>query len=127
MSEPDWIKLLVKFKGKCQSCKNPISTGEYALWSKSTKQIKHLDCNINNNNDMPNEQVEKYSGLQLQCFLCKSVNNISNSSLNEFLSNESQENSIFLCKSCLENPTSYLSYNEIMYEKIKKIAKLKSS
>ena len=37
------IKLLVKFKGKCQSCKNPISTGEYALWSKSTKQIKHLD------------------------------------------------------------------------------------
>jgi hypothetical protein len=127
MSEPDWIKLLVKFKGKCQRCKNPISTGEYALWSKSTKQIKHLDCKINNNNDTANEQVEKYSGLQLQCFLCKSVNNISISSLNEFLSNERQENSIFLCKSCLENPTSYLSYNEIMYEKIKKIAKLKSS
>ena len=127
MSEPDWIKLLVKFKGKCQRCKNPISTGEYALWSKSTKQIKHLDCKINNNNDTANEQVEKYSGLQLQCFLCKSVNNISISSLNEFLSNESQENSIFLCKSCLENPTSYLSYNEIMYEKIQKIAKLKSS
>jgi hypothetical protein len=127
MSEPDWIKLLVKFKGKCQSCKNPISTGEYALWSKSTKQIKHLDCKINNNNDTANEQVEKYSGLQLQCFLCQSVNNISISLLNEFLYHESQENSIFLCKSCLENPTSYLSYNEIMYEKIKKIAKLKSS
>jgi hypothetical protein len=127
MSKPDWIKLLVKFKGKCQSCKNPISTGEYALWSKSTKQIKHLYCNINNNIETPNEQVEKYSGLQLQCFLCKSVNNISISLLNEFLYHESQENSIFLCKSCLENPTSYLSYHEIMYEKIKKIAKLKSS
>ena len=127
MSEPDWIKLLVKFKGKCQSCKNPISTGEYALWSKSTKQIKHLDCKINNNNDTANEQVEKYSGLQLQCFLCKSVNNIYISLLNEFLYPESQENSIFLCKSCLENPTSYLRYNEIMTEKIKKIAKLKSS
>jgi hypothetical protein len=127
MSKPDWIKLLVKFKGKCQSCKNPISIGEYALWSKSTKQIKHLDCKINKNNDTANEQVEKYSGLQLQCFLCKSVKNISISSLNEFLYHESQENSIFLCKSCLENPTSYLSYNEIMYEKIKKIAKLKSS
>jgi hypothetical protein len=127
MSEPDWIKLLVKFKGKCQSCKKPISTGEYALWSKSTKQIKHLDCKINKNNDTANEQVEKYSGLQLQCFLCKSVNNISISLVNEFLYDGSQENSIFLCKSCLENPTSYLSYNEIMYEKIKKIAKLKSS
>jgi hypothetical protein len=127
MSEPDWIKLLVKFKGKCQSCKKPISTGEYALWSKSTKQIKHLDCKINKNNDTANEQVEKYSGLQLQCFLCKSVSNISISLVNEFLYGGSQENSIFLCKSCLENPTSYLSYNEIMYEKIKKIAKLKSS
>jgi hypothetical protein len=127
MSEPDWIKLLVKFKGKCQSCKKPISTGEYALWSKSTKQIKHLDCKINKNNDTANEQVEKYSGLQLQCFLCKSVNNISISLVNEFLYDGTQENSIFLCKSCLENPTSYLSYNEIMYEKIKKIAKLKSS
>jgi hypothetical protein len=127
MSEPDWIKLLVKFKGKCQSCKKPISTGEYALWSKSTKQIKHLDCKINKNNDTANEQVEKYSGLQLQCFLCKSVSNISISLVNEFLYGGSQENSIFLCKSCLENPTSYLSYNEIMYETIKKIAKLKSS
>jgi hypothetical protein len=127
MSEPDWIKLLVKFKGKCQSCKKPISTGEYALWSKSTKQIKHLDCKINKNNDTANEQVEKYSGLQLQCFLCKSVNNISISLVNEFLYDGTQGNSIFLCKSCLENPTSYLSYNEIMYEKIKKIAKLKSS
>ncbi|MGI0001442.1 MAG: hypothetical protein ACRD6Q_09440, partial [Nitrososphaeraceae archaeon] len=114
MSEPDWIKLLVKFKGKCQSCKKPVSTGEYALWSKSTKQIKHLDCKINKNNDTANEQVEKYSGLQLQCFLCKSVNNISISLVNEFLYDGSQENSIFLCKSCLENPTSYLSYNEIM-------------
>jgi hypothetical protein len=127
MSEPDWIKLLVKFKGKCQSCENPISPGEYALWSKSSKHIKHLDCKINNKNDTANEQVEKYSGLQLQCFLCKSVNNISISLVNEFLYDGSQENSIFLCKSCLENPTSYLSYNEIMYEKIKKIAKLKSS
>jgi len=127
MSEPDWIKLLVKFKGKCQSCKKPVSTGEYALWSKSTKQIKHLDCKINKNNDTANEQVEKDSGLQLQCYLCKSVNNISISLVNEFLYDGSQENSIFLCKSCLENPISYLRYHEVMYEKVKKIAKLKSS
>ena len=43
MSEVEWIKLLVKFKGKCQSCDNPISPGEYALWSKSSKKIKHLE------------------------------------------------------------------------------------
>jgi hypothetical protein len=125
MIESEWIKLLVKFKGKCQSCKNPISPGEYALWSKSSKQIKHLDCKINNNNDTTKEQVEKYSGLQLQCFLCKTVENIPISLLKEYLYHERQENSIFLCRSCLENHSSYLIYHEIMYEKVKKIVKLK--
>lgn len=125
MSEPDWIKLLVKFKGRCQSCENSISPGEYALWSKSSKQIKHLDCNINDNKKTMKEKIEKYSELQLQCFLCNTVENIPISLLKEYLYPESQENSIFLCKSCLENPRSYLRYNEIMYEKVKKIAKLK--
>ena len=125
MSEPDWIKLLVKFKGRCQSCENSISPGEYALWSKSSKQIKHLNCEINNNKKTAKEKVEKYSGLQLQCFLCKTVDNIPISLLKEYLYHESQENSIFLCKSCLENPRAYLRYHEIMYEKVKKIAKLK--
>ncbi len=126
MNESDWIKLLVKFKGKCQKCDNPISSGEYALWSKSSKKIKHLNCKINNNNKMVTEQVEKYSGLQLRCFLCNTVDEISIHLLNEFLYHEGQESSIFLCKSCLENPKSYLRYQEIMYEKVKKIAKLKS-
>jgi hypothetical protein len=126
MDESDWIKLLVKFKGKCQSCDNPISPGEYALWSKSSKKIKHLNCKINNNNNSAKEQVEKSSGLQLRCFLCNTVDEISISLLNDFLYHEGQESSIFLCKSCLENPKSYLRYQEIMYEKVKKIAKLKS-
>lgn len=127
MNESDWIRLLVKFKGKCQSCDNPISPGEYALWSKSSKKIKHLNCNTSNNNKIAPEQVEEeYSGLQLRCFLCNTVDEISIYSLNEFLYHEGQESSIFLCKSCLENPKSYLRYQEIMYEKVKKIAKLKS-
>lgn len=126
MNESDWIKLLVKFKGKCQSCDNPISPGEYALWSKSSKKIKHLNCKTNNNKTIATEQVEKYSGLQLRCFLCNTVDEISIHLLNEFLYHEGQEGSIFLCKSCLENPKSYLRYQEIMYEKVKKIAKLKS-
>ena len=127
MSEPDWIKLLVKFKGKCQSCNNPISPGEYALWSKSSKQIKHLNCKINNNNETPKKPEEKSLGLQLECFLCKTIDNIDIYLLKEFLYNEGQENSVFICKLCLENPISYLRYQEIMYEKVKKIAKLKST
>jgi len=125
MGEPDWIKLLVKFKGRCQSCENSISPGEYALWSKSSKQIKHLDCKINDSKKTKKEKVEKYSELQLQCFLCKAVENIPISLLKEYLYHETQENSIFLCRSCLENHSSYLIYHEKMYEKVKKIVKLK--
>ena len=126
MSEVEWIKLLVKFKGKCQSCDKPISPGEYALWSKSSKKIKHLECKTDNNNKIAKEQAEQYSGLQLQCFLCNTVEHISIYLFNDFLYHESQKDSIFLCRSCLENPNSYLRYQEIMYEKVKKIAKLKS-
>ena len=122
MSEAEWIKLLVKFKGKCQSCENPISPGEYALWSKSSKKIKHLECKTN----IAKEQAEQYSELHLECYLCNTVEDISIYSFKDFLYHESQKDSIFLCRSCLENPNSYLRYQEIMYEKVKKIAKLKS-
>ena len=68
MSEVEWIKLLVKFKGKCQSCENPISPGEYALWSKSSKKIKHLECKTNNNNKIAKEQAEAIFCITLRMF-----------------------------------------------------------
>ena len=126
MIESEWIKLLIKFKGKCQICEKQISAGDYALWSKSSKTIKHLNCNNNNNNTVKKETVKKDIALNLRCFICgNTVQNISHDNL-DFLNRESQKDSIFLCKSCLENPKSYLKYQDIIYEKIKKIAKLKS-
>ncbi|HSF01294.1 MAG TPA: hypothetical protein VLA48_10425 [Nitrososphaeraceae archaeon] len=126
MIESEWIKLLVKFKGKCQLCEKQISAGDYALWSKSSKKIKHLDCNNNNNNKVKKETDERDIGLNLRCFLCgNTVQNISPDDF-DFLNRRSQKDFIFLCKSCLENPKSYLKYQDIIYEKIKKIVKLKS-
>ena len=121
----EWIKLLVKFKGKCQICKNQILAGEYALWSKSSKQIKHIDCKNNNNNNVKNKPSEKDSGIFLHCLLCGTAGQIIYPD-DFLLEHKSQKDSIFLCKSCLENPKSYLKYQEIIYEKIKKIVKLKS-
>lgn len=120
----EWIKLLIKFKGKCQICEKQILAGEYALWSKSSKAIKHLDCN--NNNKVKKETSEKAIVPNLHCFLCG--NAVQDRLPNDFdlLNREYQKDTIFLCKSCLENPKSYLKYQEIIYEKIKKIAKLKS-
>lgn len=125
MIESEWIKLLVKFKGKCQICEKQIVAGEYALWSKSSKKIKHFDCKNNNSNKIKNESIEKNSGIILHCLLCgTAVQTIFADDF--FLNRESQKDSIFLCRSCLENPSSYLKYQEIQEEKIKKIVKLKS-
>jgi len=125
MIESEWIKLLVKFKGKCQICEKQILAGQYALWSKSSKKIKHLDCKNDNTNKVKNEMIEKDSGIILHCLLCcTAVQYIYHDDF--FLNHESQKDSIFLCKACLENPKSYLKYQEIIYEKIKKIVKLKS-
>ena len=121
----EWIKLLVKFKGKCQICKYQILAGEYALWSKSSKQIKHIDCKNNNNNNVKNKPLEKDSGIILHCLLCGTAVQITYPD-DFFLVHGSPKDSIFLCKSCLEYPQSYLKYQEIINEKIKKTVKLKS-
>ena len=42
----DWIRLLVKYKGKCTTCGKEISAGQYALWSKSSKEIRHNECTV---------------------------------------------------------------------------------
>ncbi|HYZ95836.1 MAG TPA: hypothetical protein VE524_04410, partial [Nitrososphaeraceae archaeon] len=95
----EWIKLLVKFKGKCQICEKQILAGQYALWSKSSKKIKHLDCKNNNNNKVKNEPTEKDSGIILHCLLCGTAVQITYPD-DFFLDPESPKDSIFLCKSC---------------------------
>jgi hypothetical protein len=121
MIDSDWIKLLVKFKGKCISCQKQISAGEYALWSKTSKKIKHLECNTYDKN-LKIKLIESSPESIHHCSLCaKVVGNLPSDLVND----SNQKESIVICKSCLENPNSYLRYQEIIYEKIKKIVKLK--
>ena len=42
---PDWVKILVKHKGRCNLCQKDIISGEYAFWSKTSKGIRHILCN----------------------------------------------------------------------------------
>jgi len=125
MIESEWIKLLVKFKGKCQKCEKQILAGDYALWSKSSKTIIHIDCKNNNNSNTSDESKEKNIGVILCCLLCG--NNVEVINPKEFLLNHiNQDDSFFLCYECLNNPKSYLKYQGLINEKIKKIVKLKS-
>ena len=122
MINSDWIKLLVKFKSKCIECQKPILAGEYALWSKSSKKIKHLECDTNYKN-INIKTTEKTLEKGLHCSLCEKV--IETLSSDYLFSDSNQRESIAICETCLENPNSYLKYQEIIYEKIKKIVKLK--
>src|SRR5512144_1060011 len=66
MSEKDdWIRLLVKYKGKCAECGKEISAGEYALWSRSSKAIKHVKCET-----PETPKAKKQEVVELDCFIC---------------------------------------------------------
>lgn len=41
-----WVKLRMKFPGKCIECNKPLKTGEVGLWSKGVG-VKHMDCSEN--------------------------------------------------------------------------------
>ena len=38
-----WIKLTMKFPGKCLDCGKPIATGQQGLWSRGVG-VKHVQC-----------------------------------------------------------------------------------
>jgi hypothetical protein len=44
LSISDWIKISVRFKGLCSSCKKKIDSGSYAYWSRISKSILHDSC-----------------------------------------------------------------------------------
>jgi hypothetical protein len=61
-SETDWILIKSQVQGKCVGCGQVITSGR-ALWSKSTKTIKHQDCSLGKANQ-PSNNEEKASNNQ---------------------------------------------------------------
>lgn len=60
MSNPTgWSAITIKFRGKCIVCNNEIRSGEQALWSKSKKAIKHLDCSLGSSNEVTSSRDNK--------------------------------------------------------------------
>jgi hypothetical protein len=52
----DWILINLKFRGKCIGCGKEITSGR-ALWSGTTKSIKHLDCSLSNISQTSNASI----------------------------------------------------------------------
>lgn len=122
-----WIKLLVKYRGKCAVCGKEIPQGEYALWSRSTKAIKHTKCEAK-----PSPHVGETGGpstsmteeenetIELKCFVCGKNAGCSACSLaadcNRIIVSQA-----CICESCLSGPDAYVKYQQTFLMKIAKL------
>ncbi|MGB9169562.1 MAG: hypothetical protein WCB31_11610 [Nitrososphaeraceae archaeon] len=124
MSQSDWIKLLVKFNGKCSVCGKLIKSGEYAFWSKISKSIKHLDCYAQNNLPLEKHEVKK-SSPQAECLFCKTSSSLFIDD-NHTIGEETDPKFFFICNDCINDPGCYGRYQYLLLEKTNRIVKLKS-
>jgi hypothetical protein len=126
----DWIRLLVKYKGKCSSCGKEISAGQYALWSKSSKAIKHTECKapqpaITTEKRDPNTNRQQPTAAEVDCFICGRPVAGSNSSIEADDYRRQAISQASICNICLKDKNAYQNYQHAFLEKVHKVAKVK--
>jgi hypothetical protein len=114
------MRLLVKYKGKCAECGNEIPAGDYALWSRSNKAIKHLRCKVQKlEKEYDNPEV-----LELDCFICGRSAGCSGCSF-EIDCDRRKVSQACICSLCLEDKQAYQNYKEAFIQKAHKVVKVK--
>lgn len=116
----DWIRLLVKFKGKCAECGKEISTGEYALWSKGSKAIKHVKCETQSGG----KKEEKPEVQELDCFICGRPAGCAECGFEADCDRQAVSQAC-ICSQCLEDRQAFANYQQAFVEKAHKVAKVK--
>jgi hypothetical protein len=120
----DWIRLAVRYKGKCSECGKEIPQGESALWSKSSKAIKHMKCESAG-------QIEVRAGqdsgrtLELGCFVCGKPAGCLQCGF-EADCNRAAVSQACICNQCMSESETYKKYQEAFLVKMSKLAKAKS-
>jgi hypothetical protein len=132
----DWIPITLKFRGKCIECGKELTSGR-ALWSRSTKSIKHIECSqgkadqeISNSTREPithgqeikakNKRYEE--AIVQKCFICDKWVDDEYTSLrySEYMKSKSHS---YVCRSCLQNENAFENYRQTFLQKIKKLSK----
>lgn len=134
----DWIRLLVKYKGKCSACGKEIPAGQYALWSKSSKAIKHIECNNNTTTTITSQtattekkQVDtnkrQSTVAKVDCFICGRpiAHNDSGFVEAEGYGRETISQAS-ICDECLEDKNAYQNYQHAFIERVRRAAKVKA-
>lgn len=116
-----WIRLLVKYKGKCAKCGKEIQQGEYALWSRTEKSIKHEKCEAPQSTDAIKEQIEPD---ELDCFVCGKPAGCADCGF-ESDCNRALVSQACICNSCIADKRAYENYQQAFLAKMRKVAKVK--
>lgn len=120
MSEnSDWIRLLVKYKGKCSECSKEIPAGEYALWSRKSKAIKHIQCE-----SLDTSKAKKRESTDLDCFICGKTAGCTECSF-EAECNIAVISQACICNNCMNEKNAYSNYQQAFLEKMRKLLKVK--
>jgi hypothetical protein len=128
----DWIRLLVKYKGKCSACGKEISAGEYALWSKNSKAIKHSECKAppqatTEKRSRDKNRHHKTAAVNVYCFICGMPVAADNSGFEKEEDDYGRQaiSQASICNRCLEDKNAYQNYQHAFLEKIQRVAKVK--
>jgi hypothetical protein len=120
---------LVKYKGKCATCSKEISAGEYALWSRSSKAIKHIKCKSPTTILEKRDEDTKRPRLvvaEVDCFICGRPIAYTNCGFEaEDYDRQKTISQACICNRCLEDKNAYQNYQQAFLEKVHKVAKVK--
>ena len=114
MSEKgDWIRLLVKYTGKCAKCGKEIAQGDYALWSRSSKVIKHVKC------EAPASE-KQVAVPELDCFICRRPAGCAECGF-EADCDRMAVSQACICNQCLQDKSAYQNYQQAFRAKMQKL------
>jgi hypothetical protein len=132
----DWIRLLIKYKAKCRECGKEILSGEYALWSRGSRSIKHIKCviredgssssYIKESNTSFNRSSTSFSMEQrdIPCYICSKLTNCLECGIeeksNKYSNIQTKASSICICNECLMDSEAYENYQKQFIAKMSK-------
>ena len=116
MASSDWVKILIKFSGKCNKCNKNIVSGDYGFWSRNTKKIEHIECH-----EGRTSKESKLKATGITCHICeKKVDIALNDSVLPIFKQE------FICEDCINDNNSFLLYKQKFEMRVKRLLRIKT-
>ena|ERR687885_775709 len=123
----EWIRLLMKYKGICKECRREIPSGEYALWSRSSKAVKHIKCAIGRESKLSSNSIfsSTVQTIQVPCFICGRSTVCEEQPFDAYAGRTSLSQ-VCICDSCMIEPDAYENYQQQFLKRLQEIRRLKS-